>query len=88
MSTIANLPGLAAHAAAAQGMPTSQTMAALAIAQQNAAAVAASHQAAVAGSGGIPTTTSSSVVNPAAGIFGGYGKIMQASAGGTIPSFF
>ena len=86
MSTIANIPGLAAHAAAAQGMPASQTMAALAIAQQNAAAVAASQQAAVAGSGGIPTTTSSSVVNPAAGIFGGYGKIMQASAGGTIPS--
>ena len=85
MSTIANIPGLAAHAAAS-GMPASQTMAALAVAQQNAAAVAASQQAAVAGSGGIITTSAPSVVNPAAGIFGGYGKIMQATAGGTIPS--
>ena len=85
MSTIANIPGLAAHAAAASGVP-SQTMAALAVAQQNAAAVAASQQAAVAGNGGIVTTSAPSVVNPAAGIFGSYGKIMQATAGGTIPS--
>jgi len=83
MSTIANIPGLAAHAAAASGVP-SQTMAALAVAQQNAAAVAASQQA--AGNGGIVTTSAPSVVNPAAGLFGSYGKIMQATAGGTIPS--
>jgi hypothetical protein len=82
MSTIANIPGLAAHAAAS-GMP-SQTMAALAVAQQNAAAVAASQQH--AGNGGIVTTSAPSVVNPAAGLFGSYGKIMQATAGGTIPS--
>ena len=86
MSTITNIPGLAAHAAAASGMPASQTMAALAVAQQNAAAVAASQQAAAAGNGGIVTTTAPSVVNPAAGLFGSYGKIMQATAGGTIPS--
>lgn len=83
LSTIANIPGLAAHAAAASGMPSSQAMAAL-VAQQNAAAVAASQQAAV-GNGGIVTTTAPSV-NPAAGLFGSYGKIMQATGGGTIPS--
>ena len=79
MSSIANIPGLAS------GVP-SPTMAALAVAQQNAAAVAASQQAAAAGNGGIVTTTAPSVVNPAAGLFGSYGKIMQATAGGTIPS--
>ena len=78
MSSIANIPGLTS------GVP-SPTMAALAVAQQNAAAVAASQQAA-AGNGGIVTTTAPSVVNPAAGLFGSYGKIMQATAGGTIPS--